>query len=161
MSEFDDLAVGLARAERKPWLTRSTLILGALVIALAGFVGGVQVQKSQTPAAAAAGTGTRGTGRQFPGGYAGGFNPQAQGGTQTAAAASATTGKIKLVDGTTIYIETATGDVITVKTTGTTTVQSASTVKLSDLKPGTTVTVQGPAAGSDGIVTATSVTAAK
>src|SRR5690348_10903179 len=121
MFEFDDLAVGLARAERKPWLTRSTLILGALVIALAGFVGGIQVQKAKTPAASAAGTGARGTGRQFPGGFTGGFN-QPQGGTQTAAA-SATTGKIKLVDGTTIYIETATGDVITVKTSGTTTVQ--------------------------------------
>ena len=158
MSEFDDLATGLARAERKPWLTRSTIILGALVIAMAGFVGGVQVQKSQTPAPAAAGTGARGTGtgRQFPGGLNTQNLPR---GTQTAAA-SATTGKIKLVDGTTIYIETATGDVITVKTSGTTTVQSASTVKLSDLKAGVTVTIQGPA-GSDGIVTATSVTATK
>lgn len=154
MPEFDDLAVGLARAERKRWLTRSTLILGGAVIALAGFVGGVQVQKAQTPAAstnaaAAAAARAGGAGRQFGGQ-----------GTQTGTPTAAATGKIKLVDGSTVYIETADGNVITVKTTGTTSVLSASKIKLADLKAGATVTIQGQT-GSDGTVTATTVTAAK
>lgn len=161
MSDFDDLAVGLARAERKPWLTRSTMVLGAAVLVLAGFLGGIEVQKANAPAASAANPGAgRGTGyggRGFGAG-AGGFGSGQfpQGGTQTAPAA--TTGKIKLVDGSTVYIETADGDVITVKTTGTTKVTSSTATKLASLKPGASVTVQGQT-GADGTVTATSVTA--
>ncbi|GIF08016.1 hypothetical protein [Actinoplanes siamensis] len=65
---------------------------------------------------------------------------------------------MKLVNGTTIYLRTADGTVVTVNTDGGTTVSTARKGKLSDVKAGDSVTVRG-AAGSDGAVTATSVTA--
>jgi hypothetical protein len=155
MSDFDDLAVGLARAERKPWLTRSTAILGGAVIAIAGFIGGIEAQKANTPASTAANQAQRSR-YGFPGGQ--GFPGI---GTLTSPAASATAGKIKLVDGTTLYIETADGDVITVKTGSSTKVQSASTVKVGDLKAGATVTIQGQTSSDGSTITATTVTATK
>jgi hypothetical protein len=91
-----------------------------------------------------------------PGGGAqgGGFQ---RGGATSASAAGPTTGTVKLVDGSTIYVQTADGNVVTVKTDGKTTVSAASKSKLSAVKAGQPVTVQGPAA-ADGSVTATSVT---
>ncbi|NUT32993.1 MAG: hypothetical protein HOV79_07955 [Hamadaea sp.] len=158
---IDDLAVGLARAERKPWVTRSTLILGGLVLVTAGFLGGLQVDTAD----AAAGTGTPAGGRGgsgmqgFPGG---GFSGQglpggAQGG-QTAR--NATTGTVKLVQGTTVYVELADGTIVTVKVTDSTTVQSSTKIGVKDLKAGASVTVQGQT-GSDGSVTAGSITTTK
>jgi Cu/Ag efflux protein CusF len=73
---------------------------------------------------------------------------------------NATTGTIKLVDGTTVYITLASGDIATVKTSASTTVRAEQSVKLNDLKVGQTVSVQGTT-GSDGIITATTVTAQK
>ena len=67
---------------------------------------------------------------------------------------------MKLVNGTTIYVQTADGSVVTVKTDGTTKVATSAAGKLSDVKAGQSVTIQG-AAGTDGSVTATSVTARK
>jgi hypothetical protein len=84
----------------------------------------------------------------------GGFQ---RGGATSASAAGPTTGTVKLVDGSTIYVQTADGNVVTVKTDGKTTVSAASKSKLSAVKAGQPVTVQGPAA-ADGSVTATSVT---
>jgi len=69
-----------------------------------------------------------------------------------------TIGTVKLVDGDTIYVQTADGNVVTVKTDSKTTVSTAKKGKVSDVKAGQSVTVQG-AAGTDGTVTATSVTA--
>jgi len=66
------------------------------------------------------------------------------------------TGKVKLVDGTTVYIETSDGQVITVKTSGSTTVQNAQPGSLSDLKVGASVTVEGQRSGDN--LTATKVT---
>ena len=66
--------------------------------------------------------------------------------------------EVKLVDGDTIYLQTADGNVVTVKTDGKTTVSTAKKGKVSDVKAGESVTAQG-ATGADGTVTATSVTA--
>ena len=52
------------------------------------------------------------------------------------------------------------GSIVTVKTNGTTVVQTSSTVALKDLQPGTDVTVTGSGAGTE-TVTATSITAKK
>ena len=162
----DGLAAELAKAAPKKWWNRGTLVLGVVGLLLAGFLGGLQVQKNfGTPATtAAAGTGTRGnfgagTGRGagaygFPGGGA------VPGGAAapTAAAAAGTTGTVKLVDGDTIYVQTAAGDVVTIKTSTSTTVRTATAGTVKDVKAGDSVTVQG-AAGTDGTVAATSVTA--
>lgn len=88
-----------------------------------------------------------------------GSNGAAQGATGAAAGGSGgTSGTVKLVDGSTIYVETADGTVITVKTGKQTSVRTSKPAKLGDLKAGAKVTVQGTAAGED-TVTATSVTA--
>jgi hypothetical protein len=151
---MDDLNTGLAKAKRLPWLTRSTGIMLGLVIACAGFLAGVKVQQAYgstgSGAANRAGTGTN----------LSGFGNRGQGGLgqQQPSASQTTTGKIKLVDGTTIYIETADGTLYTVKTTGTTVVQTAKTVTLKDLAVGTEVKVQGSPGGTE-TLNATTITA--
>jgi hypothetical protein len=152
----DDLSAQLAAAAPRRWWSRSTVYLAAAALLVAGFLGGVQVQKSYGAAA------TTGNGANSP---AGGYFPRQnggggqQGGTgQQAGAGRGTTGTIKLVDGGTVYVQTASGDVITIKTTGDTKVAVARAGALKDLKAGDAVTVQG-ATGADGTVTATTVTA--
>ncbi|MCM4079661.1 hypothetical protein [Paractinoplanes hotanensis] len=158
----DGLAAELAKAAPRHWWNKGTVVLGALVVLTGGFVGGLQVQKNygtaDTPAAARPGAFAGGQNRAGYGAAAGAL-PNL-GGQATAAAAAPTTGKVKLVNGTTIYIEKSDGSVVTVKTDGKTTVSTAATSKLSDVKAGQSVTVQG-ATGSDGTVTATAVTATK
>jgi hypothetical protein len=167
----DDLASALAKAAPKHWWNRGTLVLGAVALLLAGFLGGLQVQKHWGTAATASSNraGFAGANRNATGGYqgfpgagreGGGLGNGTGGAPSASAAAAATTGTVKLVDGSTIYVQTPDGTVVTVKTTGTTTVQSAAKSSLKNLKAGQAVTVQGPA-GTDGTVTATSVTAGK
>lgn len=67
-------------------------------------------------------------------------------------------GKVTLVDGTTIYVTLASGDVLTVKTTASTKVSVGAVTKVSGLKAGESVTVTGPT-DSSGNVTATSISA--
>ena len=158
----DDLANQLKARTPLKLTSRTTLALGGAVLIVVGFIGGVLVQKNfgTTPSPAnnrgaianslangAAGNGTGGTG-------AGGTGA---GGT---AGRNATTGTVKFVDGTTIYLTTANGDTITVHTSGTTAVRLLQTVAVKDIPVGTTVVVQGTA-DADGIITATQVTAQK
>jgi hypothetical protein len=167
--ERDDLAAELAKAAPKRWWNRGTLVLASVALLLGGFLGGLQVQKHWGTAATAANqaTGFGNFNRNAGGGYpgltggagrtGGGFG---NGAAPSASAAAATTGTVKLVDGSTIYVQTPSGDVITVRTNGTTTVQTTTKSSLKSVKTGQSVTIQGPA-GSDGTVTATSVTAGK
>jgi hypothetical protein len=181
----DGLAEELAHAAPKRWWNRGTVVLAGIVLLVGGFVGGLQAQKhwgtaSTTaagfPGAAAGagagryggGTGRTGAGAYGGGNFGGGFG---QGGTGTgtgtgtgagtaAPAASGASGTVKLVDGSTIYVQEADGTVVTVNTNSKTTVAAASKTKLSSIKAGQKVTVAG-ATGSDGTVTATSVTSSK
>ena len=61
------------------------------------------------------------------------------------------------VDGTTVYVKTAQGTDVKVSTSDSTTVGVTQQGKLSDLKPGSTVVVQGQA-GDDGTVAAQAIT---
>jgi hypothetical protein len=154
----DGLAAELAAAAPRRWWNRGTLVLGVLTLVLGGFVGGLQVQKHFGVAATTAAARPAG----FPGG--GGF--PARGGTASEApgaaepAAAGTNGTVKLVDGTTIYVQTPDGAVVTVKTGGSTDVRTATKAAVKDVRAGDTVTVQGPA-DADGTVTATTVTRTK
>lgn len=139
---MEDLKTGLAKAHREPWLTRSTGVMAALVIACGGFLAGVKAQQSYGTVA------TTGAPATFP---------TARQGVPTS---STLTGKVKLVDGTTVYLETSDGRVVTVKTGDGTVVQAASSLALQDLSAGTEISVQGSASGTD-TVTATSITAKK
>ncbi|MEV6635629.1 hypothetical protein AB0M54_33255 [Actinoplanes sp. NPDC051470] len=171
----DGLAAELAQAAPRRWRNRATIPLIALALVAGGFLGGVLTEQKT-------GSGQRATagfpgGANFPaGGFAaGGYGQRGAGGTGTPqggipqggtpqggaatapAAGRATTGTVKLVQGATIYVETADGTVITVKTGTDTSVRTSAPAKLSDIKAGAKVSVQGAAAGEDA-VTATTVT---
>jgi hypothetical protein len=159
----DDLNAELAAAAPKQWRNRATLVLGALALLVGGFLGGVLTEKHF---GASATTNARNNAiNQFlnGGGFAG--RRGAGGGASTAptpsASASATvqtnSGTIKLVDGTTIYVGLASGDVLTVQTTTATKISVGSATKVSQLKAGQSVTVTGPT-DANGDVTATSIT---
>lgn len=145
---MDDLTTGLAKARRQPWLTRSTGIMAALVIACAGFVAGIKAQQSfgATPTASSP--------------QQGNVRPTGLAGVGSATTAAPTSGKVKLVDGTTLYVELADGSIVTVKTNASTVVQTSSVVALKDLQPGTDVSVTGSGTGTE-TVTATTITAKK
>jgi Cu/Ag efflux protein CusF len=159
----DDLSAQLAAAAPKRWTDRATLILSALFLLVGGFLGGVQVQKHYGSSSAANPRGAPAafTGRGLGGG-AGAGTGTGTGSTASAspsAAATAQTGTIKLVDGTTIYIQLASDDVLTVRTGATTHVSVGSATKVSQLTVGTKVAVTGPTT-ADGTITATAITAA-
>jgi hypothetical protein len=158
--ENDDLAAELEKRAPRGVPGRTTLVLAGAVLVVAGFLGGVLVQKNYGTGAAdnggAAALGNAIAARQsggnaFPGGTGGG------GGT---GARNATTGTVKLVDGTTLYITTVDGETVTVKTSGTTTVRTEQTTALADVPVGATVSIQGTT-GTDGVVAATQVTVQK
>jgi hypothetical protein len=162
---FDDnLAAELAARQPRRLTSRSTLLLGGAVLIVGGFLGGVLVQKNfgtTTPNAAngaALGANARGGAGGF-GGFGGGTGQNPGVGT-TPAAGNSTTGTVKFVDGTTVYLTTADGQVITVKTSGSTTVRTQQAATLKDLLTGATVTVQGTA-DANGVITATQVTGQK
>ena len=165
VAERDDgLAGELARAAPRRWWNRATVALGAVVLLLGAFLGGLQVQKHYGTGATATGFPSGGgAGARGGGGFPGGGSLPGGGVAPTAAAPAAagpTNGKVKLVNGSTIYVETADGTVVTVKTSGDTAVQRATRSKLKDVKAGDTVSVQGAADGQ-GTVTATTVTESK
>jgi hypothetical protein len=163
---FDDDLTNQLKARTPLKLTsRTTLALSGVVLVVAGFIGGVFVQKNwgtTTPAATnragavANGFGGAGGGGTGTGGTGGG-------GTGTGGAAAgrnATTGTVKFIDGTTIYLTGSDGSTITVKTSSTTAVRVLQTGAAKDIPVGATVVVQGTA-DADGIITATQVTAQK
>jgi hypothetical protein len=169
----DDLAERLDAVAPRRWLNRTTVALAGLVLLVGGFVAGAQVQKhwgTQTSASANRGTFGNGTnpfaGGNFPGltgrGGTGGTGNggTGNGGTGTGTGGGATTGTVKLVDGTTVYITTSDGQTVIVKTGPSTTVNLNQAGTLKDLAPGATVSIQGQT-GSDGSLSATSITKTK
>ena len=155
------------RPRRRP--PSVTVLLGVAVLLVGGFVGGVQADrhwgatKSPDPTALinqfAARRGAQGGSGGFGGGQgvgqAAGRASGQRGGQGGAGGGGGTTGTVKLVDGSTIYVQTA-GGIVRVKTTGSTKVTIAKKSTTKALKAGSPVTVQG-SAGQDGTVTATSV----
>jgi hypothetical protein len=163
----DDLSKELSHAAPKTWVNRTTLVIGGLVLIVGGFLGGVQVQKNYGKSSSASTTPNLaqlrsqfGRGGEGGNAAAGGGFPGAGTGTRGAAPAPQT-GKITLVDGSTIYVTLSDGTVLTVSTSSKTQVSVATTSKVSALKKGQTVTIVGSTPDSTGKVTATSVTATK
>lgn len=161
----DDDAELTAVLTRRPRakLPSLTLVLAAIVVASAGFLGGALVGKhygsssgsgnfaaafrglaARATASASGGTGS-GARSGFPGAGGGLFG-----------GGNATIGSIKLVDGSTIYVQTTAGDIVQVATSAATKVTVSSTVPVKDLKPGETVIVEG-SKNSSGAVAATSI----
>jgi hypothetical protein len=161
----DDLSERLDAVAPRRWTSRTTLALSGLVLLVGGFVGGAQVEKHwgtvDNASANARPNIVLPSGNPFAGGNFGGRGGGGggNGGTGTGASAG-TTGTVKLVDGTTVYLTTPNGQTLIVKTSPSTTVNVNQPGSLTDLTPGATVTIQGQTA-SDGSVNATSITKTK
>jgi len=169
----DELTAVLTRRPRAK-LPSVTLVLAILVVASAGFIGGVVVGKHHSSGNggaaaafsrfAAAGGLPTGAARSSAGGF-GGFGGSGAGGTGAGtggtgagafAAGNATIGTIKLVDGKTVYVQTTAGAIVQVSTSAATKVTVSTSVPVKDLQPGETVIVQG-SKNSSGAVAATSI----
>ncbi|WP_433831572.1 hypothetical protein ACQP2E_13860 [Actinoplanes sp. CA-015351] len=146
----DDLNSAIAAAAPKRWWNRTTLALLGLVLAVGGFLGGVQAQERWGSSSSSSSSFPRNAGMPSGGAGFGGQRPDA--------AASGTSGTVKLIDGTTLYVETDAGETITVRTNDTTAVKLSETTTLDRLVSGQQVTVVGEA-DTEGVVTATTVTA--
>jgi hypothetical protein len=120
------------------------LALIAVVIAAAGFLGGVEAQKGSASGSASGG---------FPGGgNVPSFAKRAAATTSEAAAGggseAATSGTVTSVEGHTIYVKEADGTTVAVKVGDGATVTRDSNVSAKKVHPGDTVTVEGSKHGS-------------
>jgi hypothetical protein len=143
-------------ARRRKRLPRLTLALALLVAAAAVFIGGVEVQKhwgatsaSTTGGAFAAARGAA-AGFTGPGGR-GAFGGAAGGGS------TGVSGTVTLIKGSTLYVTSASGNTVLVHTTPTSVVTKTVSGTATSIRPGSSVTVVGTAAG-DGSYTARQVT---
>ncbi|GII65221.1 hypothetical protein Skr01_53060 [Sphaerisporangium krabiense] len=170
-SPFDgDLDAVLAARPEARRTSRLTLALAAGVILVLGMLLGIQAHKAWGSGGERGGTsfgavagqrGTNGGTRSGFGGQAGQTGQAGQGGVPGQPGGQGqgggfTVGTVKLVDGGKLYVQTAGGGLVVVTTTDGTKVQVSKAGKLKDLKPGSTVVVQGTQ-GEDGSVSATSV----
>ena len=161
LDDGHDLTAVLTRRPRAK-LPSLTLVLAAIVVASAGFLVGALVGKhyggssSGNLAGAFGGFAARPT---TSGGSAGGGAGSVAGtGGRTGlfGGGNATVGTIKLIDGATVYVQTAAGDIVQVATSAGTKVTVSSTVPVKDLQPGETVIVMG-SKNSSGAIAATSI----
>jgi|HubBroStandDraft_2_1064218.scaffolds.fasta_scaffold151321_2 hypothetical protein len=164
-SPLDDGSGITAVLTRRPRakLPSLTLVLAAIVVASAGFLGGALVGKhygssgsgaaaafsrfagARASASASASTGADAGAGAGAGGRAGLFG-----------GGNATVGTIKLIDGATVYVQTTAGDIVQVATSAGTKVTVSSTVPVTNLRPGQTVIVEG-SKNSSGAIAATSI----
>jgi hypothetical protein len=149
-----------ARPRRK-LVTPVTAALAAVLVAAAGFIGGVKVQKHQDAGSASSGTpsaftagnasgaagGAGGTRGGFPGRGGGG---QAQG--------NATVGSVTNKHGSTLYVKDGDGNTVRVKTTSHSKINRTASTTSGAIHPGDTVIVQGTKSSS-GTIKATQVNA--
>ena len=130
-----------------------TVGLVGAVLLVGAFFGGIATHAAIAKPAAASSNQQNpargnGNGRQVPGGAGGQNGQNGQRGT---------VGTIDHIDGTDVYVKTQDGRTVKVSTSDTTRVRISQDGKVSDLKPGSTVAVQGNT-GSDGTVTAQTIT---
>jgi hypothetical protein len=155
----DDLTVALASRPPRARLPSVTMALAAAALTGAGFLGGVLLQKHQTSSGTSSPLASVLASGRLP--NLGGSGAPAAGGTGGGSAlgfalGGSTIGTVKLVDGSTIYIQGLTGSITKVTTTPATKIQVAAPGTVKDLRPGETLMIQGTKHGS-GTVTATSV----
>lgn len=161
------------RRRRQFW-GRGTAGLLALVLGAVGFYAGIRVEKGQlsnstttsslgTGASGAAGgraarfgAGTGAAGPAGAGAAGGRAGAGGGGGFFGGGGANGSFGTVSSVNGNTIYLQTASGNVVKVTLSSATKVTKSQAVSKSALRPGDTVVVQG-VKGSSGSISATSV----
>lgn len=158
----DELNAVLTRRPRAK-VPSLTLVLAVIAVAGAGFIGGIMVGKhygSSGSGALASALSRLGAARE---GAAGGAGTAPGGGTRIlagggagGAAGNATVGTIKLVDHSTVYVQTLQGDIVPVSTSTATKVTASVAVPVSKLEPGEFVIVVG-SKNSSGTVSAVSI----
>lgn len=145
--------------QNKRSVGKATIGLVAAVLLVGAFFGGVATHAALAKPATTTNNATpgNGNGRQFPGGgqFPGGQGNNGQ--TPGGGFRGGTAGTIDHIDGTTVYVKTQNGSIVKVSTTDSTQVRITQQGKLSDLKPGETVLVQGNT-GTDGTVSANAIT---
>ena len=161
-TELPPLPPAGARRARRRRFGKLTFVLAGVLIAAAGFLVGIQVQKSQSDDASAGGLPS---GFTPPAGFGGGSGatPGADSTTGNGSGATpggggggnVTFGQVKLVDGDNLYVTNAQGNTVKVSAADAQ-ITTSQPGTLNDLKPGETVIVQGQA-DKDGTVKATSV----
>ncbi|MFI6484673.1 hypothetical protein ACIBH1_42600 [Nonomuraea sp. NPDC050663] len=153
-SPFDGDLESELRAAQKKGVGRLTVVLGACVVLAGGVLLGIQAQKAFGSSAGAS-SGTAQQAGVRPGGMGQTGQMGQNGGRQMGGfGGQATVGTVTKIDGDTLTVRTQDGTEITVTTTDETAVLV--TGKLSELKKGGTITVQG-ATGDDGSVSATTI----
>ncbi len=119
---------------RASWLVT---VLVALLLIVGGLTLGAFLQRGQSPATTSAST----LGRTFGGAAAAGTGAATG---ASSATSSVTAGTVTDIIGNTLYVTNASGALVAVKKSSTTTIDRNAASSLSALKPGDTVTVQGP-----------------
>jgi hypothetical protein len=160
-----DMRSALAAAPKERSRPSLTLVLICGVLLAAGFAGGIEANKQWGTPAGPSGMPAAGNGPETPGGPGGGGpggggpggRESGAGGRQAMPGGGATVGTVKVVSQGTLYVQTMDGSVVTVETSDDTRVQVSRAGKVSDLKPGAAITVQGTGDAS-GKVTATTIT---
>jgi hypothetical protein len=148
-----DLNALLVAKDPRRHTPRLTLGLAGLVLVAGGFVGGVQVEKSHNHGGGSGTTGRSGFARRGTG-----FGARGTGGSGGGLAGGGiAVGTVKLVDGSTIYLQEANGQIATVTTSRSTTVSVSHSGTVSQLTPGSTVVVSG-SPGANGTLQANSIT---
>ncbi|GIE34370.1 hypothetical protein Ait01nite_074150 [Actinoplanes italicus] len=175
-SGHPDLDEALAAVAPRRWWNRTTVGLLGLALLAGGFLGGVQAHERWGTGETQAGGAPNGAGMPSgfgpaPGGSRGpgapGARPEVsgsgaapggtvQGGAQPAM--GAVVGTVKVVDGTTLYVQTDAGETITVRTAADTTVKVSQVASLESITSGLPVTVEG-LPDSEGVISATAITA--
>jgi Domain of unknown function (DUF5666) len=140
---------------RRRFFNRKTAALGVVVACAAGFLAGIEIEKSQVSGTASAAT--------VPAGNAGsaatgsGARPGfGLGGGGAGGGGGASFGTVSSVDGNTIYLTEASGNTVKVTLSSATKITKSQSTSKSSLHPGDALVVQG-ATGKNGTLTATSV----
>jgi hypothetical protein len=137
-----------------------SLALLAILLIACGFIGGVLVEKGQSPSSSTA-SGTGGLASRFAalrGGASatGTRSGSSAGGFPGGAGAGRTAGQVAYLSGSTLYVTDAEGNTVKVTTSAGTTVTKTVSSHVKSIHPGETVTIVG-ATGSSGAVAAESI----
>ncbi|HTK15917.1 MAG TPA: hypothetical protein VL769_05945 [Acidimicrobiia bacterium] len=146
----------VADVRRTRITTPFTRVLLALVVVGVAMLGGALLDRWQRPASSAS-PNLASIAARFGGGASGSSGASGASGVSGAAGGGATIGTVKLVDGTSVYVQDLQGNTVKVTTQPTTTVSVSKTGKPSDLVPGSTVIVQGKQNADGTSLAATSI----